>query len=31
MSKYIVWRLLLLLYVTVFWIAFFAMVIYICR
>lgn len=30
MSKYIVLR-LLLLYVTVFWIAFFAMVIYICR
>lgn len=30
MSKYIVWQ-LLLLYVTVFWIAFFAMVIYICR
>lgn len=30
MSKYIVWR-LLRLYVTVFWIAFFAMVIYICR
>ena len=30
MSKYVVWR-LLLLYVAVFWIAFFAMVIYICR
>jgi hypothetical protein len=30
MSKYIVWR-LLLIYVAVFWIAFFAMVIYICR
>lgn len=30
MSKYVVWR-LLMVYVAVFWIAFFAMVIYICR
>lgn len=30
MAKYVIWR-LLLLYVAVFWIAFFAMVIYICR
>ena len=30
MSKYVVWR-LLMIYVAVFWIAFFAMVIYMCR
>lgn len=30
MTKYVIWR-LVLLYVAVFWIAFFAMVIYICR